>query len=57
MTPADAADLLKVHLNTIYRWLESGELKGVKIGDTWRVDKAHIEERLKGGNGHNTSEK
>ena len=47
ITPKQAADLLKVHLNTIYRWLDSGELKGVQFVDTWRIDRSAIEERIK----------
>lgn len=38
-TPEEAAAILKVHLNTIYNWLNNGELKGVKIGDLWRIHK------------------
>jgi len=36
-TPEEVAKILKVHLNTIYNWLASGELKGCKVGDLWRI--------------------
>ncbi len=49
----EAAELFKVHLNTIYRWLESGELKGIRVGETWRVDKAEIKRMLQTANPEN----
>jgi len=56
LTPQEAATMLKVHVNTIYRWIESGELKGVKIADTWRIDQVDLEHKLSGNGNHKTSE-
>jgi excisionase family DNA binding protein len=37
LTPQEVAKILKVHENTVWRWLKAGTLKGAKIGDSWRV--------------------
>ena len=31
-TVKETADLLSVHSNTVYRWLEKGNIKGTKVG-------------------------
>ena len=36
-TPAEAMDILGVGKNTMYRLLNSGELRGVRIGRSWRI--------------------
>lgn len=37
LTPAEAMDILGVGKNTMYRLLNSGELKGVRLGCSWRI--------------------
>jgi len=37
MTAQEVAGELRVTLTTIYRWLESGTLRGIKLGDVWRI--------------------
>ena len=37
LTPAEAMDILGVGKNTIYRLLNSGELRGVRVGRSWRI--------------------
>ena len=37
LTSKEVAQILKVHENTVWRWLSEGSLKGVKIGGTWRI--------------------
>lgn len=37
LTPAEAMDILGVGKNTMYRLLNSGELRGVRVGRSWRI--------------------
>ena len=37
LTPEQVAETLQVTTFTVYRWLRSGKLVGVKIGKLWRV--------------------
>ena len=43
LTPQEVADYLKVDVRTIYRWLNTGTMAGVKIGDNWRILKSTID--------------
>jgi excisionase family DNA binding protein len=43
LTVRETSQLFKVHPKTIFRWLESGQLKGGKIGRTWRIRKSDID--------------
>ena len=47
MSPAQAAELLGVSEGDVIHTLEAGELKGKKIGSTWRITRAAIDEFLK----------
>ena len=47
LSPADAARALGVSEADVMATLESGELKGKKIGSTWRIARAALEEFLK----------
>lgn len=38
-----AAELLMVDEETIYRWLNNGTLSGAKIGGTWRIKQSTID--------------
>ena len=40
LTPSETANLLKVHINTIYFWIKVGLLKGYRIGRVIRLKKA-----------------
>lgn len=37
LTPAEAMDILGVGKNTMYRLLDSGELKGIRIRRSWKI--------------------
>lgn len=37
LTAAEAMGILRVGKNTMYRLLNTGELKGLRIGRTWRI--------------------
>ena len=43
LTPAEAMDMLGVGKNTMYRLLNSGELRGVRIGRSWRISDYALE--------------
>jgi acetyl-CoA synthetase len=49
LTAEEAAQVLRVHTQTIKRWLADGKLKGIKIGRAWRVSRAEITRILEGG--------
>lgn len=47
LTPEEVATKLQVHIDTIRRWLRTGELSGMKIGKRqWRIRKTDIERYL-----------
>ena len=48
LTPADAAKLLNVSEGDVLSALADGSLKGKKIGPSWRVTRAALDEFLKG---------
>lgn len=48
-TTRQVQDLLKVDRITIYRMLQDGRLKGVKIGQQWRFARAEVERLLNQG--------
>ncbi|HUS79746.1 MAG TPA: helix-turn-helix domain-containing protein [Armatimonadota bacterium] len=37
LTPQEAADWLKVSVDTVYRWIDEGTLPALKIGGTYRI--------------------
>lgn len=50
--PQEIADLLGVKVLTIYRWIKSGKLHAVKIGQ-WRISESDLQELLKGDQNNN----
>lgn len=44
LTPREVMDLLYIGKNTLYKLLNSGELKGFRIGKQWRVSKSKLKE-------------
>jgi excisionase family DNA binding protein len=49
LTTRQVMELLKVNRITIYRMLNDGRLKGVKIGQQWRFARHEVEHLLGGG--------
>ena len=43
----ELADMLKVNIMTIYRYIKSGKLSAYKIGKEFRVEKKAFDEFLK----------
>ena len=48
VTVKQAAEIFPVTKRTIFRWIESGQIKAIKIGGTVRIPDEEIE-RLKRG--------
>ena len=44
LTPREVMDLLYIGKNTLYKLLNSGELKGFRIGKQWRIAKNALRE-------------
>ncbi len=44
----EAAGLLRLADMTVYRMLERGELRGVKVAGRWRIRRADIDKLLAG---------
>lgn len=47
LTPREVMDLLYIGKNTLYKLLNSGELKGFRIGKQWRVERNALQEYVK----------
>ena len=43
LTVKEVMDILKLSQRTIYRYIESGELKAIKFGKEWRIRKTDLE--------------
>ncbi len=44
LTPKEVMDLLYIGKNTLYGLLNSGELKGFRVGRQWRITKGALQE-------------
>ena len=42
LTPREAAEYLKVPIETIWRWCREGTLPAVKIGKYWRIPREKL---------------
>lgn len=42
ITPAQVAELLKMHVKTVYKLAREGVIAGNRIGHSWRFSKNHI---------------
>ena len=45
-TPSEAAAVLKVPLQTVWRWCRNGTIPAVKFGRTWRIQRAALDAKL-----------
>lgn len=46
-TAEEAAELLRVHKLTIYRWIQMGKLPAFKVGAQYRIRRKDLEQVLK----------
>ena len=49
LTPEEAAEMLRVNPQTVYRALRAGKMPGAKIGAQWRILKSDLDEYLRTG--------
>ena len=42
----EVADMLRLNTVTIYRWLRTSKLRGIKLGKEWRIKQSDLEEFL-----------
>jgi len=47
LTTEEAAKFLKVHVNTIRRWIEIGKLPTVRVGKLYRIPKRELQAQIK----------
>lgn len=57
LTVEEAAQLLRLHVNTIRTRAESGDLPGWKIGGQWRFLRSALMENFQGANAGNAARK
>lgn len=57
ITPQDAAKRLAVHVRTLYRLLESGELRSFHVGRVWRIPVDAIQEYMDRASGKTSTAK
>ena len=50
-TPEEVAANLKVSRRTVYQWLTSGKLKGLRAGQTWRISEEALVEFMGSASG------
>ncbi len=46
ITPNEVAALLRIHVKTVYRLAEEGQIPGKKIGRSWRFLKRNVLELI-----------
>ena len=42
MTVTEVAHLFKVHRNTVYNWIRSGQISAFKVGRDWHIETASL---------------
>ena len=48
LTPEEVADTLRVTRRTVYEWLRTGRLRGLKAGPFWRIRPEDLDRFLAG---------
>lgn len=49
LTPGDVAERLKISVYTVKNYLRKGTIKGIKVGDLWRIREEDLEEFIEKG--------
>lgn len=47
LTPSEAAKYMRVHPTSVYAWLKSGRLHGVRAGKWWRISTDEVDDFMK----------
>lgn len=53
LTTEEVCARLKVHLNTLYHYIDTGQLKALRMGGLWRIKESDLDAFL--SNGHKGS--
>lgn len=48
LTTTEAAEVLKIHRVTLWKWLKTGKIRGAKIGRVWRIKREDLESFVNG---------
>ena len=43
LVASDVAEILEIHVYTVYKMLDKGTLRGFKVGNRWRVLKSELD--------------
>lgn len=43
MTVAEVAEFFRVVPMTVYRWVQQGKIRGVRVGRTWRIPRSEVD--------------
>lgn len=46
LAPQEVAELLRVSVYTVRRWIKEGDLPAYKVGRSWRIDQEELERWL-----------
>jgi excisionase family DNA binding protein len=57
ITPSQVANLLQIHVKTVYRLASEGTIPGNRIGRSWRFSKSDILKLVAGATGKIPSQK
>lgn len=42
MTTRQVAELFQVHIDTVRAWINSGDLRAIRIGQKWRIPRSEF---------------
>lgn len=45
LTVNEAAQRLRVHRNSVYKWLRTGQIEGRRFGRVWRIAETALHEK------------
>lgn len=48
-TVQEAGQVLRISDKTVYRWIQSGKIKGRKVGQKWLISRQEINRVMGGG--------
>lgn len=43
LTPSEVAERLRVNREVVYKWLQSGKMKGIRVGRLWRIRSSDLD--------------
>lgn len=48
MTVKEVSQFLRLKVQTVYDLLATGDIPGTKFGNSWRIDREQLEQKLRG---------